>query len=114
MLKQTADDLNQNRKQLYDRGQKLAGLIQEMQFNKTDSEKRIRKLEEAFADHQQLVASYRVLEDRIKEQERQQEIALAKMVDAVTLAEVGAADAQKSRMTRDGLADELRRVKPHT
>jgi hypothetical protein len=114
MLEQTAADLNKNRQQLYDRGQKLAGLIQKMQFNKTDSEKRIRKLEEAFADHQQLVASYRLLEDRIKEQERQQEIALTKMVDAVELAEEGAAEAQKSRMTRDALAEELRRVKDLT
>jgi hypothetical protein len=43
-----------------------------------------------------------VIEDRIKEQERQHEIALTKMVDAVELAEEGAAEAQKKKQNDAG------------
>lgn len=111
MLEQTAQELNKNRRQLYERGQALANVITKLQLNKNENEKRIRKLEEDLDDHQQLVASYRLLEDQIKEQEKQQEIQLGKMVDAVELAEEAAAEAQKSRMARDGLTDELQRVK---
>lgn len=113
-LKQTGEGLNAQRKKLYERGHKLANVITKLQLTKSDNEKTIRKLEEAFADHQQLVASYRLLEDKIKEQEKQQEIALSKMVDAVELAEEAAAEAQKNRMTRDSLTEELQRVKTLT
>ena len=111
MLEQTAQELNKNRRQLYERGQALANVITKLQLNKNENEKKIRKLEEDVADHQQLVASYRLLEDQIREQEKQQEIQLGKMVEAVELAEEAAAEAQKSRMARDGLTDELQRVK---
>jgi chromosome segregation ATPase len=110
-LKQTADEVNKNRQQLYDRGQKLADIITKLQLTKNDNDKAGRKLEEAFSDHQQLIASYHLLEDRIKEQEKQQETALGKMIEAVELAEEAAADAQKNRMTRDGLSEELKRIK---
>jgi chromosome segregation ATPase len=114
MIEQTGREIDKNSKQLYERGQKQAVVIQKLQFKQTENEKRTRKLKEAFANHQQLVASYKLLEDRIKEQERLQEMALTKMVDAVELREAAAAEAQKNRMTRDGLADELRRVKELT
>ncbi|OHS96746.1 hypothetical protein TRFO_37024 [Tritrichomonas foetus] len=110
-LKATAADLNRNRQQLYKRGQDLAALITQLQLTKTNNEKEIRKLEEQYSDHQQLVVSYKMLEDRIKEQGKQQEVALNKMVDAVELTEEAAAESQKNRMTRDNYAEELKRIK---
>ena len=90
MLEQTAQDLNRNRKQLHQRGQALANVITKLQLNRGENEKRIRKLEEEYASHQELAASYRILEDKIREQEKQQEIQLAKMADAVEAAEEAA------------------------
>ena len=114
MLEQTAQDLNRNRKQLHQRGQALANVITKLQLNKGENEKRIRKLEEEYASHQELVASYRILEDKIREQEKQQEIQLAKMADAVEAAEEAAAEAQQHRMNRDALIEELERLKSVT
>ena len=114
MLEQTAQELNRNRKQLHERGQAMANVITKLQLNKGENEKRIRKLEEDYANHQQLVASYRLLEDKIREQEKQQEIQLAKMADAVEVAEEAAAEAQQHRMTRDALTEELDRLKTLT
>ena len=114
MLEQTAQDLNRNRKQLHQRGQALANVITKLQLNRGENEKRIRKLEEEYASHQELVASYRILEDKIREQEKQQEIQLAKMADAVEAAEEAAAEAQQHRMNRDALIEELERLKSVT
>ena len=110
-LKTTATDLNRNRQQLSNRGKDLKALITQLEATKKSSEREIKKLEEQYADHQQLVVSYKMLEDRIKEQGKQQEIALNKMVDAVELTEEAAAESQKNRMTRDNYAEELKRVK---
>ena len=114
MLEQTAQDLNRNRKQLHQRGQALANVITKLQLNRGENEKRIRKLEEEYASHQELAASYRILEDKIREQEKQQEIQLAKMADAVEAAEEAAAEAQQHRMNRDALIEELERLKSVT
>lgn len=100
-----------HRNMLHQKEQQLVTMIAKLQSSKIDNEKQIRKLEEAYGEHQQLVASYHVLEDRIKKQEQQQETAIAKMVEAVELAEESAADAQKNRMTRDALTEELTRIK---
>jgi chromosome segregation ATPase len=113
-LKQTADDVNRNRQQLYERGQKLSDIITKLQLTKNDNDKAVHKLEEAYNDHQQLIASYHLLEDRIKEQEKQQEVALGKMIEAVELAEEAAAESQKNRMTRDTFTEELKRIKDLT
>lgn len=107
----TARDLNKNRQQLFKRGQDLAALITQYQLTKTSQEKEIRKLEEQYNDHQQLIVSYKMLEDQIKEQGKQQEVALNKMVEAVEFTESAAAESQKNRMTRDNYAEELKRVK---
>lgn len=110
-LKITLRDLNKNRQQLFKRGQDLAALITQYQLTKTNQEKEIRKLEEQYQEHQQLIVSYKMLEDKIKEQGKQQEVALNKMVNAVELTESAVADSQKNRMTRDNYAEELKRLK---
>lgn len=110
-LNSTASELNRNKEQLAKRGREMSELLTQLQLTKTGNEKEIRQLEEQYSDHQQLIVSYKMLEDRIKEQGKQQEIALNRMVEAVELTESAAAESQKNKLTRDNYSEELDRLK---
>lgn len=85
--------------------------IQGLEQAKQTNLKQLSKLQESYNEHQQLVASYESIEDKIKKQEQQQDVVLNKMVESVELCEEASADAQKARMTRDMYSEELTRIK---
>lgn len=96
---------------LRSRQETMLSITAKYQQSIIDNNNAIHKLEERKCDHDQLVASYHSLEDKIKAQEKKQEDVLREMINAVELCETQNAAVQKERMSRDMYAEELARIK---
>lgn len=105
-----AKRIEEHKVSLLKRHESLNLIIAQLEQTKIDNAKTISKLEDNYADHQQLISSYLILEDKIKKQEHTQETVLSKMITAVELCEDASSDAQKMKMTKDMYQEELHRI----
>ena len=77
---------------------------------KADNEKNIKRLEEKYGKHQQLVQEIEEIEEKIRAKEKKQEMTLTKMIEAVKSAEMCKAEVLKQSAINQNLLNEVNRI----
>ena len=100
----------EHRNSLHKRQKDLTILGDELIKAKADNEKLIKRLEEKYGKHQQLVQDLEEIEERIRAKEKKQEMTLTKMIEAVKSAELSKAEVMKQSAINQNYVNEVNRI----
>ena len=100
----------QHRNALHKRQKDLTLLGDSLLRARAENEKMIRRLEDKYGKHQQLVSDLDEIEEKIKAKERKQEMTLTKMIEAVRTAEQNKVEVMKQSAINQKLTNEVNRI----
>ena len=100
----------EHRNALHKRQKDLTILGDQLIKAKADNEKLIKRLEEKYGQHQQLVQDLEEIEERIRAKEKKQEMTLTKMIEAVKSAELSKAEVMKQSAINQNYVNEVNRI----